>query len=135
MPKKVRYIVLGAIVLVIGMLSGCGTLPGIVGALVNAGTVDWEADAQPWKGMHNQVVTVTLPPLGRPSAVWGTDVYTDDSSIGSAAVHRGLITFAKGGTVKIRILPGRSSYAGSPRNGIISDDWDDWDGSFEFVTP
>ena len=135
MRKTAQYIVLGAIALAIGILAGCGTLPGIVGAMVNAGTVDWEADAQPWKGMHNQIVTFVLPPLGRPSGVWGTDVYTDDSSIGSAAVHRGLITFAKGGTVKIRILPGRSSYAGSARNGIISDDWDEWDGSFEFVTP
>jgi len=134
MKKMLRLVALSAIVLAIGTLAGCGTLSGIVGNIVNGGSIAWAADPQQWKGNNNKVYSVTLPPLGQQEQVWGTDVYTDDSSIGAAAVHKGLITFASGGTVKIRILPGRSSYAGSTRNGVTSDDWDEWDGSFEFVT-
>jgi hypothetical protein len=129
-----RLATTGAIVLAIATLASCSTLVEAIGSMINAGSIGWAVDAQEWKGRNNQVYSVTLPAGGAASEVWGTDVYTDDSSIGSAAVHKGLITFAKGGTVKIRILPGRSSYAGSIRNGVTSEHYDDWDGSFEFVT-
>jgi hypothetical protein len=65
-------------------------------------------------------------------SVWGTDVYTDDSSVCTAAVHAGRISSAVGGTVRIEILAGRSSYRGSERHGVDSDDYGDWDGSFVF---
>jgi hypothetical protein len=45
-----------------------------------------------------------------------------------------LITFASGGTVAIRILPGEASYTSSLRNGITSTAYGSWAGSFEFVT-
>jgi hypothetical protein len=64
--------------------------------------------------------------------VWGTDVYTDDSSVCTAAVHAGLITLAGGGTVTAEIRPGQSSYKGSTRNGITSSPYASWLGSFIF---
>ena len=48
-------------------------------------------------------------------------------------MHAGLITFAAGGTVKIQILPGESSYEGSSRNGVVSQDFGEWGASFKFV--
>ena len=134
MHRTLRLLALGAIVVAIAALTGCGTLSSAVGSIISGGSVAWSADAQQWKGNINRVYSVTLPPMGEPGQVWGTDVYTDDSSIGTAAVHQGLITFASGGTVKIRILPGRASYTGSTRSGVASDGYDEWDGSFEFVT-
>ena len=60
-------------------------------------------------------------------------VYTDDSRVCSAAVHAGLITLARGGTVTIKILPGRPSYLGSTRNGVRSSPWASYTGSYSFV--
>ena len=65
--------------------------------------------------------------------MWGTDVYTDDSSICTAAVSAGLITFQAGGSVTIEIRQGQSSYAGSTRNGVTSKGYGSWNGSFVFV--
>ncbi|KAM4022151.1 cochlin-like isoform 2-T4 [Anomaloglossus baeobatrachus] len=67
---------------------------------------------------------------GRP--VWGTDVYTDDSSICRAAIHAGQIP-NNGGQVSVQKSPGQSSYTGSTRNGITSLNYGPWPGSFIFV--
>jgi hypothetical protein len=63
-------------------------------------------------------------------AVWGTDVYTDDSSIPAAAVHAGVLKDGETGIVQITMLPGQESYAGSNRNRVESGSWGHWDGSF-----
>jgi hypothetical protein len=63
--------------------------------------------------------------------VWGTDFYTDDSSICAAALHAGVISTA-GGTVTAVAAPGRISYQGSVRNGVESHDFAEWHGSFYF---
>ncbi len=65
--------------------------------------------------------------------VWGTDIYTHDCSIMAAAIHAGIIRPETGGIVTIEIKPGQMSYKGSTRNGISSNDYGQWDGSFVFV--
>lgn len=55
--------------------------------------------------------------------VWGTDVYTDDTPICSAAVHAGVITQAQGGVVRLVIGDGLATYTASTRNGITSLAW------------
>jgi len=67
-------------------------------------------------------------------AVWGTDIYTDDSSICAAARHAGTIG-QNGGMVTLRAAPGRDGYAGSPRNGVTSQTWARFEGSFVFTSP
>ncbi|MEM8695965.1 MAG: LCCL domain-containing protein [Pseudomonadota bacterium] len=64
-------------------------------------------------------------------SVWGTDVYTDDSRICRAAVHAGAIG-PSGGTVVIRAVSGRASYAGSRRNGVATSNYGRWSGSYVF---
>lgn len=54
--------------------------------------------------------------------VWGTDVYSDDSSICRAARHTGVIG-AEGGMVQVTPSPGRALYRGSVRNGVNTLDW------------
>ena len=66
--------------------------------------------------------------------IWGTDTYTDDSSVCTAAVHSGAISLAAGGTVTIEIRPGLDAYRSSTRNGITSVPYGSWHGSFVFVT-
>ncbi len=66
-------------------------------------------------------------------AVWGTDVYTDDSSISRAAVHAGLVAVGQTKTVVVTILSGQSSYPSSTRNGVSTSSWGAWSGSFSFA--
>lgn len=94
-----------------------------------AGT-DWRADARHLRGQLGHRYTYSCPMHGTPSTVWGTGVYTDDSSVCTAAVHAGRITLARGGTVTIEIRTGRSSYTGTTRHGITTRSYGSWPGSF-----
>jgi hypothetical protein len=60
---------------------------------------------------------------GSSGALWGTDLYTDDSAIATAAVHAGILQMGESGVVKVTMLPGLPVYQGSARNGIQSNDW------------
>ena len=62
--------------------------------------------------------------------VWGSDVYTDDSSLAAAAVHTGALRPGETGTVRVTILPGQASYEGSEKNGITSHPWVNFGGSY-----
>jgi hypothetical protein len=62
--------------------------------------------------------------------VWGTDIYTNDSSVAAAAVHAGILHDGEAGRVRITMLPGQTSYPGSARNGVTSESWRTWPGSF-----
>jgi hypothetical protein len=66
-------------------------------------------------------------------SVWGTDVYTDDSYVGRAAVHAGVVAVGETKTVTVTILPGQASYPASTRNGITTASWGAWSGSFSFA--
>ena len=64
-------------------------------------------------------------------AVWGTDIYTDDSGLCRAAVHAGAIP-ATGGLVTVLREAGRQLYPGSSRNGIRSSDYGAYSDSIRF---
>lgn len=66
--------------------------------------------------------------------LFGTDIYTDDSELAVAAVHAGILAPGQTGIVKVTILPGRSSYRASWKNGVKSRSWGKWDSSYS-VTP
>lgn len=65
--------------------------------------------------------------------VWGSGSYTDDSSVGTAAVHAGILAVGEVGTVTVRIETGLASYKGSAINGVTSRDYHSWPRSFSFV--
>ena len=62
--------------------------------------------------------------------VWGTGMYSNDSSVCTAAVHQGVITLQDGGRVRIVIQPGQPSYTGTTRHGVVSQGYRAWGGSF-----
>src|SRR5207237_329067 len=74
-----------------------------------------------------------------PAAVWGAvwggenGIYTDDSSLAAAAVHAGVLKPGQRGPVRVRILPPQDHYAGSNRNGVTSESWESWGGSFQLL--
>ncbi len=65
--------------------------------------------------------------------VWGTDVYTSDSSLAAAAVHAGALGSGMSGTVYVEVLPGAASYAGSSRNGVTSASYGSFGMSYRFL--
>jgi RNA polymerase sigma factor (sigma-70 family) len=69
-------------------------------------------------------------------SIWGSDTYTDDSDIGTAAVHAGLLKPGQTGIVQVTILPGLASYTGTRRNGVTTSAYAEWTGSYrmELVT-
>lgn len=93
----------------------------------------WSADARQWRGNNYTRYVYGCPPGGGPQTVWGSGVYTDDSSVCTAAVHAGVIGFTRGGTVTIEIRPGQSSYTASTRNSVTTRDYGAWGGSFVVI--
>jgi hypothetical protein len=65
--------------------------------------------------------------------VWGSGIYTDDSSIAAAAVHAGLLKPDEEGLVRVVITAGRQSYTASEANGIKSQPYGPWQGSFRLA--
>ena len=100
----------------------------------NATPTTWQANATSLKGADGQTFTLECAPGGTASAVWGSDIYTADSSICTAAVHSGLITSEQGGTITIELRPGRSIYGTSERNGVTTNPYGTYPRSFVFKT-
>jgi LCCL domain len=94
--------------------------------------IDSNTNATNQRGKNGQQFSYTCPANIVLNSVWGTDTYTDDSRICSAAIHAGKITQAGGGLVTIEIAPGQASYLGSSRNGVISSSYGSWVGSYFF---
>lgn len=77
--------------------------------------------------------TFICPPgAANGGSVWGTDIYTSDSSVCRAAIHAGKSSNASGGQVTILIIPGQLSYASSSRNGVTTSSYGQWGGSYSF---
>jgi hypothetical protein len=94
--------------------------------------VSWDLNAVEHRGEDGRRIAYLCPPDGELSTVWGTETYTDDSSVCSAAVHAGIINPIEGGRVIIEIAPGEDSYAGTEANGVTTQDYAEWPGSFTF---
>jgi hypothetical protein len=148
-PRVALALVVAAVVIV----SGCGgeeaetlrstttATPATTGAADGkvdegggdeSGVGSWARTAGPSRGRIGELVEVDCDPDGEASAVWGTNVYTDDSSVCTAAVHQGLIDFSDGGAVTIQIEEGQDAYVGSEANGVTTSSYGSWGGSFSF---
>ena len=96
-----------------------------------AGVAACPRTAAPSVGAPGVSLTCNCPPEAIIGRVWGTDVYTNDSSVCAAAVHAGRID-RNGGVVTIVGQAGQAQYAGSERNGVRTDGYGAWGGSFQF---
>lgn len=52
--------------------------------------------------------------------LWGTDIYTRDSTIGAAAVHAGLLKPGETAVMRLTVVAPLENYPGSTRNGVAS---------------
>ena len=63
--------------------------------------------------------------------LWGTDIYTSDSDLGSAAVHAGILQPGVHGSVKVTIVAPVPIFTGSTRNRMTSATWSPgWSGAY-----
>ena len=92
--------------------------------------IAWSTSAATFKTDVGQTYKFECPENGVPQSIWGSDIYSADSSICTVAVHAGIITLEKGGTVTIEFRPGRSTYGSTVRNGITSNTYGEYPHSF-----
>jgi len=100
------------------------------GAAEEATPVLWSTGAALAPFEAGKTLKFRCPADGKAGNVWGTDTYTLDSSICTAAVHAGKIQLESGGPVTIEMRPGENSYKGSTRNGVKSNDYEKYGSSF-----
>jgi hypothetical protein len=63
--------------------------------------------------------------------LWGTDIYTSDSSLGMACIHAGVLKSGQSGVVKVTIVQPPPTFNGSMRHGVTSAEWHTgWAGAF-----
>ena len=92
--------------------------------------IAWNTSAAVFKTDAGLTYRFECPPGGTIMALWGSDVYTADSSICTAAVHAGKITLDSGGQVTIEMRPGRAIYGSTTRNGVTSNTFGEYAHSF-----
>jgi hypothetical protein len=102
---------------------------GIAGAAQAALNVSCADSVNGLNKKNAKAFSVVCPVNCKTGSVWGTDLYTTDSSICVAAVHSGVIG-SDGGAVKVTLKPGKPSYVGTARNGVTTSQWNAFDKSF-----
>lgn len=105
----------------------------IAGNLAGTVQASWDQTATEHRAQIGQRYAFLCSASGVPHTVWGTDVYTDDSSVCTAGVHAGAITLAQGGRVVIEMRAGQESYRGSSRRAVTTLDYGSWPGAFVVV--
>jgi cytoskeletal protein RodZ len=106
--------------------------PADVPSLDEPTPISWTENAAFVKTDAGLTYKFECPPGGSPGTVWGSDIYTADSSVCTAAVHAGKITLDKGGTVTIEFTAGRQTYGATTRNGITTYNYGQYPHSFIF---
>ena len=126
------------VAIVAAVVAGCGVsdlLPSAQPTFDANPPVGWAWHDSPadHRGAIGQQFDYVCPPDGGIRDIWGTGIYSDDSSVCTAAVHMGMLTRETGGRVRIVIRPGQEAYEGSIQHGIYSSDTGPWEGSFAVV--
>jgi beta-lactamase regulating signal transducer with metallopeptidase domain len=65
--------------------------------------------------------------------VWGSNPYTDDSSLNAAAIHAGFVSAGQTAELVFIRRPGKESYSGSESHGVTTHEYGPWAGSFELA--
>jgi hypothetical protein len=87
------------------------------------------------QGQIGSTFQIACPPgCEQSGGLWGTDVYTGDSSICRAGIHAGAIPMT-GGVVAVQLQPGRPAFRGSARYNVQSHDYGQYGSSFQVLLP
>ncbi len=55
--------------------------------------------------------------------LWGTDIYSGDSTIGAAAVHTGLLKSSETAVLRVTVVTPPEKFPGTVRNGVTSTEY------------
>jgi hypothetical protein len=90
--------------------------------------------AAPFRYQVGRRITYVCPAITptKDVAVWGTDIYTYDSSVCLAAIHAGVLRAQQAASVTFTMGPGDASFRGSDSNGVTSAPYTGYDSSFTF---
>jgi LCCL domain len=55
--------------------------------------------------------------------LWGTDIYSGDSTIGAAAVHAGLLKSSETNFLRVTVVAPPEKFPGTTRNGVTSTEY------------
>jgi hypothetical protein len=79
--------------------------------------------------------TLTFKVTGNPGgSIWGTDMYTLDTRLATAAVHAGVLKVGETGDVRLQILGPQPAFTGSARHGITSSDYGAYPGAYRILS-
>jgi hypothetical protein len=67
--------------------------------------------------------------------VWGSGVYTSDSTLATAAVHAGAVKAGDTALVNVRIVPPPATFSSSTQNGVTSSPYGPYPGAYEIIVP
>ena len=87
-----------------------------------------------YRGKNGQIFTFQVK--GKTDGrIWGgqNNIYTDDTNLATAAVHAGVVKNGMTATIKVKILAGQNSYPSLKRNGITSNSYGNWNGSYQIL--
>jgi hypothetical protein len=105
-----------------------GLKANLLHAQPDPGSLAGLMDAQPGTSMLFDVIGST------DGMVWGTDVYTADSTLAAAAVHAGVLRPGERGVVRVTFVDTLNiAFTGSHRNGILSDDYGAWPAGYRLA--
>ncbi len=118
---------------------GAGSATEVKAVLPGPGQVSvigWRDNLRALSGFqYGPAYSFRCPALADPAQAgqaWGTDLYTADSSMCTAAVHAGKASFAAGGTFTITAIPGAPSFTGSNRNGVATGNFGSFPAAIQF---
>ena len=86
-----------------------------------------------YQGQIGQTFVFSVTGALNAGAVWGTDFYTLDSALATAAVHAGVLRPGMTGNVTVRLHGPRNGFTGSMRNGVASHPFAQFPGAYEIV--
>lgn len=84
--------------------------------------------------LHTQVGKTFLFEVtgSRSGPVWGTDVYTSDSKLATAAVHAGKVRVGQRKAVRVTVVQPPASFDGSTRHGVTTFPYGPYPGAYRF---
>lgn len=99
------------------------------------GYIKPEADPGSMSAYQNQIgKTFAFTVTGQGSGgVYGTDLYTADSSIAIAAVHCGALKAGETAVIHVQMVPPPTTFTASTRNGITSSTWNSYPAAFRIL--
>jgi hypothetical protein len=130
--KRFILLLTGLLLMTVNVGSVTARSPLIKGDRITP--ISWDTSAAGFKGEKGQTYRFRCPAEGTAQSIYGSDIYTDDSSICTAAVHAGIIDIERGGVVAIEIRPGRSIYGSTTRHGIKSNSFGQYGRSFVILS-